>query len=265
LGLSQPGVLIILPVLNEAENIDPLISGIRRELRGWRYTICIIDDGSKDGTVDIVLRLSREADDIVLLQREKKHHGSQRGGALKYGLEWGLDNTDHEVFVEMDGDLSHRSEELLTGIAKISEVGWNVAIASKYVSGSRVLRRPLFRRLLSRFSNRTIRMIVTLQVRDWSNGYRFYDRIAAEIVRQHYIRYGSPIYLTEVLALWIWKGLHVGEFASTYVARNEGFSKLRWVDLIKAGIAVCEIGLRFHVAGFRLTDAEWATERPAQG
>ncbi len=86
---------------------------------------------------------------------------------------------------------------------------------------------------------------------DYSNGYRFYTRAAAQLAAGHAYRYGSPIYLSEILALWMRCGLRIIEFKSLYVGRNEGLSKLRAADLVKAAIAVFEISARYHLLGFR--------------
>src|SRR5437879_3674143 len=98
-------VFINLPVLNEAENIGRLIDAIERELAGLDYTICVIDDGSRDRTVDIVeSKIAESGYRIQLLRRQKTVRGCQRGSALLHGLRWGLAHTAHEVFVEIDGD-----------------------------------------------------------------------------------------------------------------------------------------------------------------
>src|SRR5215213_9442883 len=111
-------VFISLPVLNEAENILPLLDGIDKSLGGQPYLVCVIDDGSRDGTVELLRhRQADAADTLHVIYRTKSRRGSQRGGALLAGLEWGLKHTDCDVFVEMDGDLSHRPEELLPAIA----------------------------------------------------------------------------------------------------------------------------------------------------
>ena len=102
--------------------------------------------------------------------------------------------------------------------------------------------------------------LITTRVRDYSNGFRFYTRAAAQLVAGHKIRYGSPIYLSEVLALWLRHGLRVKEFRSTYIARNEGVSNLRTADLVKAGIAIFEISLRYHLLGFPRCAPELAGE-----
>lgn len=263
-GVNSGGVLIILPVLNEVDNIAELLDGIRRELADIPYTVCIIDDGSKDGTVEkIQAAMAVDGHHLYLIQRQKRFRGSQRGSALKTGLEWGLQHTEHGIFVEIDGDLSHRPEELKTGIRLIEEEGYNVAIASKYVPGSQVINRPLGRRLVSILSSMAVGTVITRQIKDWSNGYRFYDRATAQLLTQHKLRYGSPIYLTEVLSIWLRRGVRVVEFPTLYVGRNEGLSKLRLIDLVKAGLAVFEIGLRYHVSGFA-QKAERPSDYPGQ-
>jgi glycosyltransferase involved in cell wall biosynthesis len=166
-------------------------------------------------------------------------------------MKWGLENTRASAFAEMDGDLSHRPEELLQGFQQIIGGISDVAIASKYVDGSAVVNRPFGRRFISRSCNSLVRSLMDPTIRDYSNGYRFYSRRAAELITNTKIRYGSPIYLTEVLGVWIANGLRIAEFQTTYVGRGEGESKLRIIDLFKAGIAVFEIAFRLHVLGFQ--------------
>jgi dolichol-phosphate mannosyltransferase len=248
--MSRPAetTWIVVPTLNEAQNIELLLESIRGKMAGLRYYICIVDDGSQDGTLDCVRAFiqSARADNIVVIQRKKRHLGSQRGVAVWTGLQYGFHHSDCQIFVEMDADLSHRPEELRTGIDAIALSGYNVAIASKYLTGSTVVNRLFGRRLLSRVANATVRALMSRQVKDYSNGYRFYDRECVGMICAHRLRYGSPIYLTEVLALLLAHRMRVYEFATTYVGRGEGLSKLRIIDLIKAGIAVFDIAIRFH-------------------
>jgi dolichol-phosphate mannosyltransferase len=245
------GVFVVLPVLNEIANIGTLLDNIEGALARIPFTIGVLDDGSIDGTVEYLRQRMERADShLHLICRQKQTRGSQRGSALRTLMLWGLANTPHQIFVEMDGDLSHRPEELLDGIALIAQVGWDVAIASKYVPGSAVLNRPWGRRMVSKICSYAVRSLIDRQVRDYSNGYRFYSSRAAQFAAEHAYRYGSPIYLTEILALWMRAGFKVTEFRSLYIGRNEGLSKLRGGDLIKAAIAAFEIALRYHFIGF---------------
>jgi dolichol-phosphate mannosyltransferase len=247
----QPGVCILLPVLNERANIAELLDRIEHVLAGVPHTVCIVDDGSKDGTVEyLAARMALPQSNVHVILRVKTTRGSVRGSALHQSLLWGLENTTHGIFVEMDGDLSHRPEELLEGTGWISK-GYDLAIASKYVSGSQVTNRPWGRLMVSRVCSIAVGVVISPRIRDYSNGYRFYSRAAAEMIADHEIRYASPIYLTEVLALWLRHGVRVAEFQTTYVGRNEGVSKLRFIDLFKAVLAIFEVSFRYHVTGFK--------------
>jgi hypothetical protein len=139
----------------------------------------------------------------------------------------------------------------LKGSGRILRGECDVAIASKYVPGSRVTNRPWGRLMVSRVCSFAVGAAISTRIHDYSNGYRFYSRATAEVIADHEIRYASPIYLTEVLALWLRQGLRIAEFQTTYVGRNEGVSKLRFIDLFKAVLAIFEVSFRYHVTGFK--------------
>ena len=247
---GSAGTFVLLPVLNEIANIRALLDRIETALAGIPFTIGILDDGSTDGTIEYVQHRMQSSPHIHLICRKKTLRASQRGGALRTLMLWGLGNTAAEIFIEMDGDLSHRPEELQTGLGLIRG-GWDVAIASKYVEGSSVVNRPWGRRMVSRVCSIAVGALLSRRIRDYSNGFRFYTSAAARLAASHQYRYGSPIYLSEILALWMRNGLRITEFESVYVGRAEGLSKLRIADLVKAAIAVFEISLRYHVTGFK--------------
>ena len=177
--MNRGRVCILLPVLNEAANLEPLCARIAEGMSGRPYTICFVDDGSVDGTVDLIRRLGHvRPDRIHLIRRRKMMRGSQRGSALMAALQWALSRTDGMSFVEMDGDLSHRPEELPRGLEIIERGDADIAIASKYRPGSRVIDRPASRRAVSFVCNQAIRFLLDRHISDYSNGYRFYTRRA---------------------------------------------------------------------------------------
>jgi dolichol-phosphate mannosyltransferase len=254
------GVLINLPVLNEIEHIEQLLHDIDANLNYRPYTVCLIDDGSTDGTVEKIRELMNVyPNHLHLIQRVKTVKGCQRGSALYAGLKWGIKNTDHTIFIEMDGDLSHRAVELKTGIHLVEEEGYDVAIASKFMQGGQVLNRPIGRRLVSLLGSFIVRLLLTYRIKDYSNGYRFYSREAAEILTRYKIKYGNPIYLSEVMAIWLKNRMRVMEFASIYLGRNEGLSKVIYKDLVKAFFAIFEIAYRYYFEGFEPIDGDEKT------
>jgi dolichol-phosphate mannosyltransferase len=247
----RPRILLNVPILNEIENIERLITGVTQALLGFDYVLLIVDDGSTDGTLEYVQRaIATHGGRIALLNRKKICRGCQRGAALLAGVTWGLRNGDFDVFVEMDGDLSHRTEELPEAITAMARADADIVIASKYVTGSKITGRSLGRTLISLICNFAVRTAIRWNIRDFSNGFRFYNRAAAELACAYSIRYGSPIYLTEVMALWLKNGLRVIEIPSHYVGRNEGWSKVRLRDYVKASAGVIEIAFRFRIRGF---------------
>lgn len=250
---STPAVpLIILPVLNEVTNLRTLFDEVYAVIGRSPFKFLIIDDGSTDGTLDTARDLCARYPEIVhLVARKKAGRGSMRGKALYDGVRWGIENTACDIFIEMDGDLSHRPVELKTGIHHIFDEGYDVAIASKFMPGGQVVNRPWGRNLVSLCSSYLVRMLITCRIRDYSNGYRFYSRAAAEMILAHQIQHLSPIYLTEVLAIWLRGCMRVMEFPSIYIGRGEGVSKLRYRDLAKALGAVFSITWRYRVSGFQ--------------
>ncbi|MBS1858867.1 MAG: glycosyltransferase [Acidobacteria bacterium] len=245
-------MFVILPVLNEIANVGILLDRIEAALGDLPFTVGIVDDGSTDGTVEYLReRMRRPQSHIHLICRKKTCRASQRGSALRILMLWGLENTNHRIFVEMDGDLSHRPEELADGIDLVASGRCDVAIASKYMPGSVVTNRPFGRLMVSKVCSYAVRVLISSRIRDYSNGFRFYSRTAARVAADRTYRYGSPIYLSEILALWLRQGLRIQEFRSTYIGRNEGISKLRMTDLAKAAVAVFEISSRYHLLGFK--------------
>ncbi len=187
---------------------------------------------------------------MVLIRRQKTSPGCQRGSALLELLHWGLRHTSHELFIEMDGDLSHLPEEIPEGLSRLAG-RFDVVIASKYLSGSEETMRHPGRRLISAAATSLARLLLTRSISDFSNGFRFYTRASAQLIASHQIRYGSPIYLVEVLMLWLHEGMRVTEFPSVYVGRQEGSSKVIYGDVIKGGLAILEIAIRYHLTGYK--------------
>src|SRR4051794_37664263 len=116
-ALSLPRVMVNIPILNEIENIDRLLARVTATLHGYDYFVLIVDDGSTDGTLERVQAAAEEKPGrIGLLHRRKTRIGCQRGAALLAGLKWGVERGGFDVYVEMDGDLSHVPEDMPKGI-----------------------------------------------------------------------------------------------------------------------------------------------------
>lgn len=239
-------VAICIPTYNECENIENHLNKIRHVLASTQHTICIVDDGSTDGTLEIVKNYASIHEGIILLERKKSGPGCQRGAATRAGLERLFSDSEHEIFVDLDADGSQRPEELLHGISLIQSGACDVAIASKYIPGAVVRHRPILRNIGSRLYNTLLRSLMQPTILDYSNSYRFYSREAAACILKFVPRYTTPVYLIEMMAIWLSNGFRVVEFPTVYEPRAGGQSKVVLSDVIRGFSGALAVALRYR-------------------
>jgi len=155
------GLAIIIPTLNERDNVPIVVERLNRALAGIAWEAIFVDDDSPDGTADVVRALSRRQTNIRCLQR------LGRRGLASACIDGILASAAPYAAV-MDGDLSH-PPELLPALVGAVRSGREIAIASRSVSGATVLNWPWKRRVLSRLGNLLARPLVP--VADATSGY----------------------------------------------------------------------------------------------
>jgi len=151
--------LVVIPTYNESENIERMLHRIHECLPG--AGVLVVDDGSPDGTADLVKGVAAELPDVHLLTRAEK---SGLGSAYRTGFRWALER-GYEACVEMDADLSHDPAALPELIAPL-EQGHEVAIGSRYVRGGSIPNWSWHRHLLSWGGNRYASALLGLGVAD---------------------------------------------------------------------------------------------------
>ena len=184
-------VSIVVPTYNECENVQPLVAGINEALgESWNYEIIFVDDSSPDGTSEIVRRLSVVDPRVVLLKRPRK---LGLGSALVDGFRIARG----DLWVMMDGDLSHRPADLPLLLRSLEQA--DIVIGSRYTSGGEVLNWPVYRRFASRLAAAVGRLIVGLQVQDLTSGFAAFHRSVVEPSLPHLNPRGFKL-LLEILA-----------------------------------------------------------------
>lgn len=176
-------IFVVLPCYNEEPNLRKLIPKIGRALRGKKYTIIAVNDGSIDGTGDLLREMSGEYT-IVTVTHETNMglQAALRSGLLK-AVELG---NPGDVIVTMDADDTHDPVFISKMIEKL--VGSEVVIASRYVEGGRQLNVPPHRVLMSRAINIAVRLLSGIPARDLTSGYRVYRW---ECIQRLFSRYGE--------------------------------------------------------------------------
>ena len=152
--------IVIIPTYNEKENIERIIRKIF-SLEG-NFNILIIDDGSPDGTQNIVKRLQTEFNErLHLIEREGK---LGLGTAYLTGFKWAVAH-DYDYIFEMDADFSHNPDDLLR-LSSTCDNGADVAIGSRYCNGISVINWPIGRVIMSYYGSAYVRTVLRMKIYD---------------------------------------------------------------------------------------------------
>ena len=236
--------LVIIPTYNEAENIERILRRIADSLP--EAGVLVVDDGSPDGTGDLVKVVAAELPDVHLMARSGK---SGLGSAYRAGFAWGLAQ-GYDALIEMDADFSHDPAVLPAILAPLTE-GFDLSIGSRYVEGGAIPNWARHRHLLSRGGNRYASVVLDLHVADSTAGFRAYS---AGIMRQldlSAIRaegYGFQIEMTYRAKQ---HGAAIVEVPITFVDRAAGESKMSSRIVFEALALVTWWGIGRIVHGLR--------------
>jgi len=236
--------LVIIPTYNESENIERMLRRIHECLPG--AGVLVVDDGSPDGTADIVKRVAAELPDVHLLSRTSK---SGLGSAYRAGFTWGLER-GYDACIEIDADFSHDPAALPTLVAPLEE-GFDLAIGSRYVEGGSIPNWAWHRHLLSRGGNVYASGVLGLGVADSTAGYRAYSARILGILDLDRIRaegYGFQIEMTYRARQ---NGATITEVPIKFVDRQAGESKMSSFIVVEALGLVTFWGLGRFVHGAR--------------
>lgn len=214
-------MLVIIPTYNEKENIEAIIRAVfGLELD---FHILVIDDGSPDGTANIVKQMQEEfSDRLFLLEREGK---LGLGTAYIAGFKWALDR-DYEYIFEMDADFSHNPNDLEKLYKACVEEGADLSVGSRYSEGVNVVNWPMGRVLMSYFASIYVRIITGMKIYDTTAGFVCYTRKVLETIDLDKVRFKGYAFQVEMKYTAYVLGFKVKEVSIIFVNRVLGESKM---------------------------------------
>ena len=213
--------LIIIPTYNEKENIEKIIRKVFSLEKDFH--ILVIEDGSPDGTADIVKRLQKEFNDNLHIEERSGKLGL--GTAYIHGFKWAL-NKDYQFIFEMDADFSHNPDDLIRLYNACSSEGGEVAIGSRYVKGVNIVNWPMSRLLMSFFASKYVKLITGMPIHDSTAGFKCYKREVLETINFNKIQFVGYAFQIE-MKFKSWKyGFNVVEVPVIFTDRTEGTSKM---------------------------------------
>ena len=229
--------LVVLPTYDEAGSIAEVLD--RLLALPDRVDVLVVDDGSPDGTADIVRRRAAGEPRLSLRERAGK---AGLSSAYLLGFAAGLAG-GYDLVVEMDSDLSHSPEELPAILAAARD-GADLAIGSRYVPGGGVSNWSRARLALSRAGNAYVRLLLGLPVRDATSGFRAYRTDLLRDLLERPIRSDGYAFQVE-LAERAWRaGASIAEVPITFAERAAGTSKMSNRIVVEALLLVTTWGIR---------------------
>ena len=231
--------IVIIPTYNEIENIEPMI----RKVRGLEFEtdILIVDDGSPDGTADVVKSLQSEFKQVHLLERSEKNG---LGTAYIHGFKWCLEHKYDFIF-EMDCDFSHNPNDLVRLHEACLSQPADVAVGSRYVNHLvNVVNWPMGRVLLSYFASMYVRFITRMSVMDTTAGFVCYRAEVLRKIELDKIKFRGYAFQIEMKFTAIKYGFKLVEVPIIFTDRTAGTSKMSKGIVKEALFGVIQMKLR---------------------
>ena len=214
--------LVIIPTYNEKENIEAIITAVM-ELP-LEFNVLVIDDGSPDGTADIVkgLMAGKYKGRVHIVERSGK---LGLGTAYIAGFKWAIEHEADYIF-EMDADFSHNPNDLLKLYDACANQRADLAIGSRYITGVNVVNWPMGRVLMSYFASKYVRTVLGVKIKDTTAGFVCYKRHTLETMELDKIRFKGYAFQIEMKFTAYKCGAKIIEVPIIFVNRVLGTSKM---------------------------------------
>jgi len=217
----MPDYLVVIPTYNEKDNIELMVRKVFSLEKPFH--LLIVDDGSPDGTGQIVKDLQQEFPGRLFLEEREGKLGL--GTAYVHGFNWGLDR-GYEYIFEMDCDFSHNPDDLPRLLAACEDEGYDMSIGSRYTKGGGVENWPRNRVLMSKYASVYVRGVLWMPIHDTTAGFKCYHRKVIEKILEeppHFVGYAFQI----EMKYRAWKyGFKIKEVPIVFTDRVRGESNM---------------------------------------
>jgi len=212
-------IALVIPTLNELQNIEKLVSEIKSNLDN--VTIFIVDDSSTEELGDLI---NQKKIDAKYFHRK---NSTGRGSAVIFGLKKSLENSEFNIYIEMDADFSHDPKELGRNINFFTSKNLDLLIGSRYLKDSSIVNWNLSRRIFSKLANLLARKLLNIQLTDFTNGFRIYSKRSAQKITSVCGNIGDGfIILSEIIVVLKNNNYNIGEIETYFLNRERGKSSV---------------------------------------
>ena len=219
--------LVVIPTYNESESIGKILDG----LKNLDLDVLVIDDGSPDGTADIVRKHN-----IEVIEREGKQG---LGSAYRTGFSIAIER-GYTYIIEMDADGSHQIKDLKKMMEWIGSA--DLLIGSRWVSDGSIENWSKFREYLSKSANKYANLLLSLRVKDTTSGFRIYTSALLKKMEISTIRSEGYCFQIEMTRRAISRGGSIAEVPITFIERAQGKSKMSFAIALEAVLRITAWG-----------------------
>lgn len=232
--------LVIIPTYNEKENIKNIIDAVFTLEE--EFHILVVDDGSPDGTANIVKELQSKYKTKLHLEEREGKQGL--GTAYIHGFKWGLAK-NYDFIFEMDADFSHNPKDLPRLLQACKKDGYDMSIGSRYTKGGKVENWPLGRWLMSYFASFYVRVILWINIQDTTAGFKCYSRKVLETLDLDNVWFVGYAFQIEMKYSTLKNGFKIKEVPVTFIDRVFGESKMNMGIFKEAFVGVVKLRKKF--------------------
>lgn len=214
--------LVIIPTYNECENAAAIIEAVLA--LPHPMDVLIVDDGSPDGTADIVrAKMQEHPGRVNLLERSGK---LGLGTAYIAGFKWALEREQYLYIFEMDADFSHNPKDLISLRDACASGGADMSVGSRYLTGVNVVNWPMGRVMMSYFASKYVKIVTGMPVNDTTAGFVCYTRRVLQALPLDSIRFKGYAFQIEMKFTVYNYGFTIREVPIVFVNRVLGNSKM---------------------------------------
>jgi dolichol-phosphate mannosyltransferase len=232
-------LVILIPTFNEGKSIVGLLQQLDkfRESEKFPFNLLLIDDNSPDGTAEIVDNLKLPW--VEILRRPKK---TGLGAAYRSGFAKVMTSNTYSHVITMDGDGSHRVEDLKSMISAIKP-GKSIVLGTRWISGGGIVNWPKSRQFLSRTGTRYAKFALKMNLNDLTGGYRIYSSELLNSLNLKDMKATGYCFQIEMAMAANLAGAVATEVPITFVERVDGVSKMTKAIVIEALVQITRWGL----------------------